>query len=271
LTKDATGEAQTGPLRLQFDRFVKLAFRGSSISSDGGLLLHRELDDALSLTDTAAGLIGDPRVGKNGRHRLTKLLRQSIFSRLAGYEGVNDADRLRRDPLMRQLVGGRAVKRGAASASAMGRFETAMLTRPENLAALADLRGRWIDAVHDRRPPKVVTLDIDSSESPVHGEQEGVAWNGHFRSKCLHPLFVFNQFGDLERCALRPGNVHSADGWEAVLRPCWRATRPRPGPRSRGDAYAPTRLSPSRRRSTCRRPRAGTTPSGSRATRSCTR
>jgi hypothetical protein len=94
-----------------------------------------------------------------------------------------------------------------------------MLIAPENLAALADLPGRWIDAVHDRRPPKTVTLDMDSSESPVHGEQEGSAWNGHFQSKCLHPLFVFNQFGDLERCALRPGNVHSADGWEHVLRP----------------------------------------------------
>jgi hypothetical protein len=216
LAKGATGEAESGPLRLEFDRSVKLAFCGSSISSDGGLLLHRELDDALGLTELAAGLIGDPR---NGRHRLAGLLRQSIFSRLAGFEDVNDADRLRRDPVMRQLVGGRAVKNGAASASAMSRFETAMLTRPENLAALADLPGRWIDAVHDRRPPKVVTLDMDSSESPVHGEQERAAWNGHFPSKCLHPLFVFNQFGDLERCAIRPGNVHSADGWEAVLRP----------------------------------------------------
>jgi hypothetical protein len=73
---------------------------------------------------------------------------------------------------------------------------------------------------------------MDSSESPVHGQQEGAAWNGHFRSTCLHPLFVFNQFGDLERCALRPGKVHSADGWEHVLKPCSRATR-RPGPRSR--------------------------------------
>ena len=100
-----------------------------------------------------------------------------------------------------------------------GRFETEMLTRPENLAVLIDLPGRWIDAVHDKRPPKVITLDMDSSESPVHGDQEGSAWNGHFRKKCLHPLFVFNQFGDLERCALRPGNVHSADGWEDVLKP----------------------------------------------------
>jgi hypothetical protein len=213
LAKDATGEAESGPLRLEFDRSVKVEFRGSVISSDGGLLLYRELHDALGLTDLAAGLIGDPR---NGRHRPAGLLRQSIFSRLAGYE---DADRLRRDPVIRQLVGGRAVKRGAASASAMGRFETAMLTRPENLAALADLPGRWIDAVHDRRPPKVVTLDMDTSESPVHGEQEGSARNGRFRSRRLHPLFVFNQFGDLERCTLRPGNVHSADGWEDVLKP----------------------------------------------------
>jgi hypothetical protein len=165
---------------------VKLAFRGSSISSDRGLLLHRELDDALGLTELAAGLIGDPRVGRNGRRRLAGLLRQSIFSRLAGYDDVNNADRLRRDRVIRQLVGGRAVKRRAASVSAMGRFETAMLMRPENLAALADLPGRWIDAVHDRRPPKVATLDMDSSDSPVHGEQEGSAWNGRFRSKCLH-------------------------------------------------------------------------------------
>jgi len=87
----------------------------------------------------AAGLIGDPRTGRNGRHRFPGFLRQSLFSRLAGYEDVNDADRLCRDPVMRQIVGGRAVKSGAASASAMGRFETEMLTRPENLAALIDL------------------------------------------------------------------------------------------------------------------------------------
>lgn len=198
---------------------MKVAFQGSSISSVGGLLLHRELDDGLGLSDIATAMIADPRTGRNGRHRLADFLRQSIFSRFAGYEDVNDAGRLCRDPVMRQLVGGQAVKHGAASANAMGRFETQMLTLPDNLTALAGLPGRWIDAVHDRRPPKTVTLDMDSSESPVHGVQEGAAWNGHFQSKRLHPLFVFNQFGDLERCALRPGNVHSADDWEDVLKP----------------------------------------------------
>jgi Transposase DDE domain group 1 len=101
----------------------------------------------------------------------------------------------------------------------MGRFETKWLSRPENLAALADLPGQWIDKVHQRRPPKMIVLDIDSSESPTYGEQEGSAYNGHFACTCYHPLFVFNQFGDVERCALRRGNVHSADGWRAVLEP----------------------------------------------------
>ena len=90
---------------------------------------------------------------------------------------------------------------------------------PNNLSALADLSGQWIDRVHARRPPKGVILDMDSSVSPTHGEQENGVWNGHYECTCYHPLFVFNQFGDLERCALRPGNVHSADGWEGVLKP----------------------------------------------------
>ena len=90
MAANATGEAQSGPLGLQFDRSVKLAFHGSSISSDGGLLLYRDLDDALGLTDMAAALIGDPRTGRNGRHRFAGFLRQSIFSRIAGWEDVND-------------------------------------------------------------------------------------------------------------------------------------------------------------------------------------
>ena len=142
-----------------------------------------------------------------------------MFGRLAGYEDVNDAERLCHDPAMRWVVGDRAITGAAASASQMGRFETKWLSRPENLAALADLPGHWIDKVHRQRPPKVIVLDMDSSESPTYGEQEGSAYNGHFGCTCYHPLFVFNQLGDVERCALRPGNVHSANGWRAVLGP----------------------------------------------------
>ena len=101
----------------------------------------------------------------------------------------------------------------------MGRFETRWLTAEKNLSTLADLSGQWIEKVHARRPPKGVVLDMDSSVSPTHGEQEMSVWNGHYQCACYHPLFVFNQYGDLERCALRPGNVHSADGWQGVLEP----------------------------------------------------
>jgi hypothetical protein len=216
---DPTGEADRSALRLDFDRRVMLQFHGSTITSDAGLLAYRELDDALHLTDTAANTLADARTGKNGRHRLAGLLRQSVFGRLAGYEDVNDAERLCRDPAMRWVVGDRAISGSAASASQMGRFETKWLSRPENLTALADLPGQWIDKVRRRRGPKIIILDMDSSESPTYGEQEGSAYNGHFACTCYHPLFVFNQFGDVERCALRPGNVHSADDWRAVLEP----------------------------------------------------
>ena len=214
-----TGESESDGPRLNFDRRLKLEFHGSNITSDAGLLPFRELDDALGLTEIAGAVLSDDRRGKNTRHVLTGLLRQSVFGRVAGYEDVNDADRLGRDPAMRWIVGGRAAMKQAASTSQMGRFETEWLASDENLAALADLSGRWIDRVHSRRPPKLIVLDMDSSVSPTYGDQEGTTYNGHFACTCYHPLFVFNQFGDLERCALRPGNVHSAHGWKDVLEP----------------------------------------------------
>ena len=170
---DPAGEADKGALRLDFDRRLLLEFRGSKITSDAGLLAYRELDDTPRLTDTGAEMLADARTGKNGRHRL------------AGYEGVNDAEKLCRDPAMRWVVGDRAIAGSAASASQMGRFETKWLSRPENLAALTDLLGQWIDKVHSRRPPKTIVLDIDSSQSPTYGEPEGSAYNGHSSCTCF--------------------------------------------------------------------------------------
>ncbi len=213
------GDSKRDDLRVGFDRRLKLEFHGSKITSDAGLLPFRELDDVLGLSEIAGVHLVDPRSGRNGRHGMTGLFRQSTFGRLGGYEDVNDADRLGRDPAMRWIVGGRAVAKQAASASQMGRFETEFLATDDNIAALVDLSGVWIDRVHDRRPPKVVVLDMDSSVSPTHGDQEGTAYNGHFGCTCYHPLFLFNHMGDLERCRLRPGNVHSADGWRDVLVP----------------------------------------------------
>src|SRR5215212_4496518 len=215
---DVTGETKE-PLRLAFDSRIKLEFHGAKITSDGGLLAYRELDDALGLTAVAASALAEGRRGTNIRHRLLGLLRQAVYGRLAGYQDVNDAARLARDPAMRAIVGREGIDRPAASTSEMGRFETEWLATEANLATLVDLPGTWIDRVHKRRPPDGIILDMDSSETPTYGEQEGSAWNSHFGCTCYHPLFVFNQFGDLERCALRPGNVHSAEGWRAVLEP----------------------------------------------------
>jgi hypothetical protein len=134
---------------------------------------YRELDDAIGLTVMASDVLADARTGKNGRHALAGLFRQSVFGRLAGYEDVNDAERLRHDPAMRWIVGGQAAQGCAASPSQMGRFETQWLAAPENLSAIADLSGQWIDLVHGRRPPRSIVLDMDSC--PTHGEQEMLA------------------------------------------------------------------------------------------------
>jgi len=215
------GDCQNRDLRVQFDRRLKLKFLGSKVTTDAGLLAYRELDEALGLTETGEELLADSRLGSNKQHRLVPLLRQSIYSRLAGYEDVNDAERLSVDPAMRHVVGGRATlaDKHAASTSEVGRFETEMLSTRNNLTALMDLSGEWIDKVHRRKPPKQLILDMDSSVSETYGKQEGTAYNGHFECTCYHPLFVFNQFGDLERAMLRRGNHASAKFWRRVLQP----------------------------------------------------
>ena len=170
--------------RVAFDPRVRLEFKGTQLSSDGGLLVMRELDDTLGLSDLASAALRDTGRGENVVHGLDRLFRQSVFGRLAGYEDVNDADRLALDPVMREVVGSRAVDAQAASTSQMGRFETETMALPENQEALADLNGQWIDRFHDCNGLKYIVLDMDSSVSPTHGDQEGSAWNGHFDCTC---------------------------------------------------------------------------------------
>src|ERR687884_1472030 len=118
-----TGEASGVDLRVIFARRLKLEFHGSKVTSDAGLLAFRDLDDALGLTEMAGEVLADPRTGRNGRHTLVAQFRQAVFGRLAGYEDVNDAERLAYDPAMRWVVGGRAGAEQAASSSQIGRFE----------------------------------------------------------------------------------------------------------------------------------------------------
>ena len=148
----AAGEARELPLRPTFDRRIKLEFHGARITSDGGLLAYRELDAALGLTEIAITQLLDDRRGKNARHTLAGLFRQSVFGRLAGYEDVNDAERLARDPAMRAIVGREGLDRAAASSSQMGRFETEWLATDANLEALTNLSGAWTNRGASSKP-----------------------------------------------------------------------------------------------------------------------
>jgi len=219
MRENPAGEAKNGDIRLQFDRRLRLEFRGAKITTDAGLLAVRELDEMMGLTDMAADLIEDKRTGKNIQHQIPGLLRQSVYARLAGYEDVNDQEALARDPAMRAVIGNRALDRNAASSGTVSRFETEILAQDENIDALSSLNSAWVSKAVSLSKAKKVVLDIDSSESPVHGNQEGSAYNGFFESTCYHPLFCFNNYGDCEGAVLRPGNVHSADGWEEFLEP----------------------------------------------------
>ena len=231
------GDRRKQALRVQFDGKLRLEFHGAKITSDAGLLAFRELDEAFRLTEKGSTLLSDCRRGKNTQHTMLAMLRQAVYGRLAGYEDVNDADRLRVDPAMRRVVGGRANEKEAASTSEMSRFETEMLSSRENLTALMNLSGTWIESVQECAPLPKLVLDLDSSESETYGEQQGSAYNGYFECTCYHPLFLFNKYGDLERAMLRRGNHNSAKFWRRVLLPVIERYRQRNIPKYfRGDA-----------------------------------
>ena len=212
------GESQKQGFQLSFNRFLRVAFQGSKVTSDGGLILVRELDERLGFSKLIAQHLTDSR-GMNTKFALADLVRQSVYSRLAGYEDMNDAERVSQDPTFRLIGSEKIWERGAALTSRLQSFETELLTQDENLAGLAAINRELIakaEAVDSRQR---VVLDMDSTEIPVYGEQEQSAYNGHFESTCYHPLLMFNRDGDCLAAKLRPGNVHSADDWEELLLP----------------------------------------------------
>jgi len=212
------GETQNRPFQLSFNSSLKVDFQGSRVTSDGGLVLVRELDERLGFGELIARHLADPR-GKNSQLPLADLLRQSVYSRLAGYEDLNDAERLSQDPTFR-LIGSRKIwERGAALTSRIQSFETELLTQADNLAGLAALNRELTARAETIDSPRRVVLDMDSTEIPVYGQQEQSAYNGHFESTCYHPLLLFNREGDCLAAKLRPGNVHSAEGWQELLLP----------------------------------------------------
>ena len=212
------GESQKQGFQLSFNRFLRVAFQGSRVTSNGGLILVRELDERLGFGELVEQHLSDSRAS-NARLPFADLLRQSVYSRLAGYEDVNDAEQLSRDPTFRLIGSEKTWERGAALTSRLQTFETEMLAKVENFVGLARINRELIGKVEAFQWHYRAVLDMDSTEIPVYGEQEQSAYNGHFESTCYHPLLLFNRDGDCLAAKLRPGNVHSAEGWEKLLLP----------------------------------------------------
>jgi hypothetical protein len=213
------GEKQSQPFQLPFNTSLKVDFQGSRVTSDGGLILVRELDERLGLGELIAQRLTDSRCGKKTQFPLADLFRQSVYSRLAGYEDVNDAERLSQDPTLRRIGSVKIGDRGAALTSRLQSFETKMLAAEENFAGLARINRELIGRIEPVDSPQPVVLDMDSSEIPLYGQQEQSAYNGHFESTCYHPRLLFNREGDCLATKLRPGNVQSAEDWEELLLP----------------------------------------------------
>src|SRR6202158_116001 len=213
------GDAPSGLVRFSFNPQLRVEFRGATVTSDAGLLLPRELDERLGLGALIERHLTDPRTGRNSQFPLPDLFRQSVYSRLAGHEDTNDAERLAEDPAFRMLASRERRETSVALTSTLHWCETEVLAEERNYQGLARLNTDLVQHEAARPLARRLILDIDSSESPVHGAQEQAAYNGYFESVCYHPLFVFNQNGDCLAATLRPGNVHSADGWEQILLP----------------------------------------------------
>ena len=131
------GEKQNQPFQLSFNASLKVDFQGSRVTSDGGLILVRELDERLGFGELIEQHLTDSRRGKNTQFPFADLLRQSIYSRVAGYEDLNDAERLSQDPTFRLIGSEKIWDRGAALTSRLQSFETDLLAQDENVAGLA--------------------------------------------------------------------------------------------------------------------------------------
>jgi hypothetical protein len=181
------GEIQNQAFQVSFNSSLKIDFKGSRITSDAGLLVVRELDERLGLSQLISNNLTDARRGRNTQLPLPDMLRQSIYSRLAGYEDLNDAERLSQDPTFR-LIGSEKIRdRGAALPSRLHWFETQVLTQAASLSGLAAMNRELIARAEGGERTSRAVLDMDSTEIPVYGEQEQSAYNKHYASTCYHP------------------------------------------------------------------------------------
>jgi hypothetical protein len=197
---------------------LEARFDGGRLTSDGGLPWLAEAEAASGVCAALAACVPEWRRGPV-RHSLAALVQQRVFQIACGYEDQNDADTLRADPLLK-LVCGRRPESAAdlASQPTLSRLENAVdrhaCARLAHALLEVYLRAREQDGV-----PTHLVLDIDSTDDPTHGAQEGTAYHGYYGQHMYHPLLIFDgQTAQLITALLRPGNAHPSRGVRSVLR-----------------------------------------------------
>jgi hypothetical protein len=221
-------------------REVVASFDGGAITSDAGAMLLGATDRAIGLIDRFAGCFEDGRCQALIEHEVATLVGQRVFGLALGYEDLNDHDRLRHDPLLAVLAGKLAARRRdcapVAGKSTLNRLE---LSRPEpslyhkishDAGAIAKLFVTLFLEAHPRAPKQII-LDLDATDDPLHGHQEGRFFHGYYDCYCYLPLYIFAG-RHLLSAQLRPSNIDAAAGaleevarLVGLIRACWPAVR----------------------------------------------
>ena len=192
-------------------RVIEANFEGGDLSSDGGLLLLRRVDERIGLSRAAAAVLSDPRDPVRITHSLRDLLAQRIYGLCCGYEDLNDHDALRDDLLMQTAVGR---VNALASSPTLSRLET-RATRAQSVALHGVLIEQFI--ANHKKPPAELVLDIDASDVPLHGNQERAEFHAYYDHHCYLPLYVFCDQAMLA-CVLRRSRIDGAKNAAAVIK-----------------------------------------------------
>jgi hypothetical protein len=192
-------------------RVIEADFSGGDLSSEGGVVLLRQLDRRLGLTRAAARALGDERRSASVLHSVQDMVAQRIFGLCMGWSDVCDHNTLRNDLLMQTAVGR---DQPLASAPTLSRLETA--ATPEQAWALHEVLLQQFIASHERAPREIV-LDLDATHVPLHGQQEGAFFHAYYDSYCYLPLYVFCGQHMLA-CVLRPSDRDPASVASALIK-----------------------------------------------------
>jgi hypothetical protein len=207
------------PLALGFhpNRPVQILFDAPTTSSDGGLLLLRQVDDRLGLSRGFAACLPDDRDPSRVEHDRLEQVRQRVYQIAMGYEDCNDADTLRRDSMLKTVCSRLPEEpRGLSSQPSLSRFENAVVRGATLNRLLESLERSYVDALP--ADTTVVVLDIDSTADETHGQQQLTFFHGHYDHHMYHPLLIFDGDGQLVTALLRPGNAHAARSAWSMLR-----------------------------------------------------